>query len=107
MARTDRRETHALISKPRLLEVSMDMDTLAVEAGRRINEAWRIAEPTLGGDVRFLRAIGKAGEKVAALRVIAHSLSGAIESLPEVNPDQLEVWTRPDGAVVTPLGTAA
>lgn len=83
----------------------MDLDSLAAETYRYIeaaHEAHWMEQPT-----RFLRSIATAGERVVRIGKIARSLSGEVEALPDVDPNQLEVWRREDGAVVAPTGTAA
>ena len=91
--------THYIAHKGRDSERAMDVDSLAAEAYRAFEGAWREAAPILGGHAPFMRAMAKAGEKVTAIRVITREWSGEIESA--------EVWTRPDGAVVTTSGEVA
>ena len=101
----DRRDRHFLASKPRLLDVTNDIDALAAETFghlERAHEAFWLNQET-----HFLRAITTAGEKVVRIGKIARDTSGLIESAPEVSPDQLALWVRPDGAVVAPSGAAA
>ena len=95
----DARARHFVASKPRLLDVSNDIDALAAETYgqlERAHEAHWTNEPTA-----FLRAITSAGEKVIRIGKIARSLSGEIEAAPDIDPDQLALWVRPDGAVVS------
>ena len=92
--------THYIAHKGRDSERAMHVDSLAAEAYRAFDSAWREAAPILGGHAPFLRAMAKAGEKVTAIRVITREWSGEIESA--------EVWTRrSDGAVVTTSGEVA
>lgn len=101
----DRRASHFLASKPEWLDRTNDIDALAAETFSHL-EAAHMAhwtdQPTL-----FLRSITKAGEKVVHIGKLAREASGLIESATPIDPDQLEFWTRPDGAVVGERGTAA
>ena len=87
----DRRDTQVVMSKPDLLELTMDVDSMAAEAFRRMEEAHFQA---LGhGDPTLIHFISSAAYKVREIGRRAREASGAIE--------RAEVWTRPDGAVVT------
>ena len=101
----DRRAAHFVASKPEWLDRTNDIDALAAETYALLEDAhtahWT-NEPT-----RFLRAITRAGEKVVRIGKIAREASGAVESAPAIDPGQLAIWTRPDGAVVTESGAAA
>ena len=95
----DARARHFIASKPHLLDATNDIDALAAETYghlERAHTAHWTNEPTA-----FLRAITTAGEKVVRIGKIARALSGDIESAPDVSPDQIAIWTRPDGAVVS------
>ncbi len=101
----DHRAAHFLASKPEWLDRTQDIDALAAEAFTNLERAhtahWQ-DDPTL-----FLRAITTAGQKVVRIGKIAREASGAIEAAPAIAPNQLEVWTRSDGAVIAPDGAAA
>lgn len=97
MARTDRRESHFIASKPRLVAVAMDIDALAVEANRAVDIAYQ-------AHVRedwpaVLHFISEAAWTTHAIGQMARSLAGEVENAP--------VWTREDRAVVAVSGTAA
>jgi len=94
---TDRREAHALFSKPRLVAVAMDIDALAVEANRAVDIAYQ-------AHVRedwpaVLHFISEAAWATDAIHQTARALAGEIERTP--------VWVREDKAVVTAVGAAA
>lgn len=94
---TDRREAHALFSKPRLVAVAMDIDALAVEANRAVDIAYQahVREdwPTV------LHFISEAAWATDAVHETARRLAGEIERAP--------VWVREDKAVVAATGVAA
>ena len=95
--RIDRRAPHFLENKVRAIERAMDIEALAQEQYRdleQMHEAfWR------NDGTAFLRAVTNANEKRIAIRVIAQATAQHIESA--------DVWTRSDGAVATEAATAA
>ena len=102
----DRRADHVVVSRPRMIESTTDIDALAAETYAQLERAhtahWT-NEPTA-----FLRAITKAGEKVVHIGKIAREISGELDTAPAIDPNQLALWVRPDGAVATDhRGTAA
>lgn len=101
----DRRAAHFVGSKPEWLDRTNDIDALAAETYHhleRAHEAHWTNQPTA-----FLRSITRAGENVVRIGKIAREASGVVESAPSISPDQLALWVRPDGAVVSDGKTAA
>jgi hypothetical protein len=101
----DHRAQHFAGSKPEWLDRTNDIDALAAEAFGSLERAhmahWQ-EDATL-----FLRSITRAGEKVVRIGKIAREASGLIEAAPAIPPEQVEIWTRPDGGVVHCGKTAA
>ena len=105
IAHFDRRADWYAESKPRA--VNRDMDVVAIcdhqyRQLERIHMAhWRDDSAVL------LDALTKVNEDRIAIRVIACGDAEYVERQPTFDPNQLEVWTRGDEAVVMESGTAA
>lgn len=100
----DRRADHVVVNRPQGVERFMDINALAAGAYRALEQAY---EAHYIDPPHFVRAITVCEDRIVRIGKAARAGAGELETAPAIDPNQLEVWTRPDEAVVMASGTAA
>lgn len=105
MARIDRRAIHVLVDRNAALDEWDDVETLAQEGHRRVTPAH---EAHVQNDwPRYLHAMTYINDRLIRIEDLAAAAKRRLAEAQQVDPNQLQVWAREDGAVVAPTGTAA